>query len=82
MKKIKNLVIKILIVPPLIMLMVLFSILALFGNKTIMNYYNLLFGEGRSDSELNEEINRLIFLLENAAIIFWMFVLYIIVFSY
>jgi hypothetical protein len=82
MKKIKNLAIKILIVPPLIMLMVLFSILALFGNKTIMNYYNLLFGEGRSDSELNEEINRLIFLLENAAIIFWMFVLYIIVFSY
>jgi hypothetical protein len=82
MKKIKNLAIKILIVPPLIFLMVLFSILALFGNKTIMNYYNLLFGEGRSDSELNEEINRLIFLLENAAIIFWMFVLYIIVFSY
>jgi hypothetical protein len=81
MKKLKNIIIKMLIAPPLFFLIILFGLLALFGNKTVLNYYNTLFCSNLSSDEFSEEMDRIIHFMRNVAILFWIFVLYIIVFQ-
>lgn len=81
MKQLKNIIEKMLIVPPLLFLIIIFGLLALFGNKAVLNYYNALFCSNLSSDEFLEEMDRIIHFMRNVAILFWIFVLYIIVFQ-
>lgn len=80
MKRIKAILNKIFIIPAFLILLVVFGIMAIFGDKTIFNYNNMLFGGGLTEDEILHEFDKMIFVLENTAIIFWIFVLYLIIF--